>query len=186
MTESEFGDLGTYLAKLWPKFSLTEEQRQVWLQKLRFIDIFTARQAAGDAYAADLWATPKLAELIAAIKNLKRGGAGKVDVDFSAEFLAQVEREEAEEAAIIADWTPTEIENGKAEIIRNEPGMTLISDLPGAGKLWRHFLVERYAHERAMIFPGNMTVTQEGRVRKFHLPVAIPVNRDAYWAGERK
>ncbi len=172
MTREEFQtEVGDYATKLWPKLVLTSEQAEMWFHKLRWYSTHDARAVLGEAYATVKWQTPVLGDVVALlrIKTRMNPVTGELRTD---KYQEQVEREEREEEDLLADWAPEEFENGKAEIIRNEPAMAIMAELPARGTFWIHFLVERYFYGRATVF-----TRQNGK-----LVNPMQVTRDVYWA----
>ncbi len=167
MTRDEFlSQVGTYVSKLWPRLVLNTEQTEIWFHKLKAHTTYDVRKVLGEAYAATKWKEPALADVIAILKSSGRAKVKTVE-DFPPELIAQVKREEQEEAEMLAAWVPEDYENGKAEIIRNEPGMKQMECLPARSAFWIHFLCERYVYGRAMIFSHG---------------VMSEIDRDMYWA----
>ncbi len=181
MTREEFTGIGQYAMGLWPKFHLTEEQKELWFHGLRFTDVHTTRQALANAYARTKWKEPALADVLAAVKELKRAHVG--ETDFDADHIAQVQREQADDAAALQGWTPEDYENGKREIIAHEPGLAVFEGMPANGSMWRHFLVERYLFERVATFPGKTTIIRRpGEQDVFIPPPVVYVSRAMAWA----
>ncbi len=183
MTREEFlKDIGPYAGGLWPKFHLTEEQNELWFHSLRFTDVHTTRQALANAYARTKWKEPALADVLAAVKELKRAHTSG-DPDFDADHIAQVQREQAEDVIALQDWTAEDYENGKREIIAHEPGLAVFEGAPANGVMWRHFLVERYLYERVATFPGSARVIHRpGEKDVIIPPPVVYVSRAMAWA----
>ncbi len=182
MTHLEYIELGKYAAELWPKLSLNASQSKQWEDRMYRTNFATAKQALDDAYAAGTWAVPTLPEVLRAVHAIKRGDGGVVDADFPPEVIQQVDREEAEEAQALADWTTQELEDGKAEIMRREVGMKEFRGMAADGSFWRHFLCERYVHHRVTLFPGKVQVFKNpGAPDRIVRPAPMQMSRDAYW-----
>lgn len=182
MTREEFAQLSDYATRLWPAFEPTVEQAEIWYDDLRRFDYHTARQALGAAYSTTKWKIPTIPDIREAIKKLLRGRMGETDVDFPPEFVAQVKDEEAEEAMHLSDWTREDFENGKKEIMLREPGMDRFEKLKANGKMWRHFLCERYVHYRITLFPGVVRVEKRRKPTDvIHRPSPVQMSRDAWW-----
>ncbi len=167
MTREELDEVGEYAVELWPKFSLTAAQREMWYHKMRWHTSHDARKALGEAYANGRWKEPTLADVLAAIRSLSRMNVNTKS-DFSPQHIDQVRREEREDDELLKDWTPEEIAAGKAEIIRNEPSMAVMDAMGASGAFWRHFIVERYVFNRAAIIGPDGLVSH--------------IDRDAYWS----
>lgn len=187
MTDAEFQEFGAYLTKLWPKFTMTTEQRDIWRAKFGRVTIFDARQAAANVMETSRYATPRMGEITEALRKVRVASpvrAGNDEVD--QELREQVAREEAEEAAEIAEWTDQEREDGRREILRRERGMApLIGKCGVRSPMLTHFLVERFVHHRATVFPGKITVRRENRggkeVRIGVRPAGVQISVDEYW-----
>ncbi len=146
MNRTDFDELGRYVSGLWPQWNPTPEQREAWFHEMRFTPLDTARQALHNAFTRTKWKEPALIDVLHAIKELRRGERVQDDPDFTPEYLEQIKRESDEDNALLADWTPQEFENGKAEVIAHEPGMVIFEMMQATGRFWRHILAERYAH----------------------------------------
>ncbi len=183
MTRQEFeNDVGAYASKLWPKLLLTNEQSEMWFHKLSSHTTFDVRKVLGEAYASCKWKEPALADVVALLKAETRMEV-KTSKDFSPELIAQVNEEEQEEAALLAEWTPEDYENGKREIIAHEPGMAVFEGVPANGPMWRHFLVERYLFERVATFPGKTQIIRRPNEQDVIIPPPVVyVSRAMAWA----
>jgi len=152
MNDADFAEFGAYLTKLWPKFTMTPEQRDIWHRRMHGVSLYDAREAAGRAFANSKYSNPRMSDLVDGLRSLHRENPKKIYNDFSTELVLQVEREEEEEAKSIADWSDVERENGRKEIMRLEPGMEmLIGKCHLRAPMLTHFLVERYLYGRIMV-----------------------------------
>lgn len=180
MNRTDFDELGRYVSGLWPQWNPTPEQREAWFHEMRFTPLDTARQALHNAFTRTKWKEPALIDVLHAIKELRRGERVQDDPDFTPEYLEQIKRESDEDNALLADWTPQEFENGKAEVIAHEPGMVIFEMMQATGRFWRHILAERYAHGRATIYSTGI-ITRNGKAVR--VPCANPqqISREEYW-----
>ncbi len=183
MTKTEFDEFGLYLSKLWPSMALNDEQRDLWWIAMRSYELNTSRSAAAEVYKRAKYASIKPHEIIEQIRIFKRSEMGIASLNFAPEYVAQVSREESEEAALIADWTEAEREAGRREIISNEAGMGMLLDkCPLRGPMLTHFLVERYIYGRTTIYVGKVSATScRGAADVIHMPT--PQQLPVAWRG---
>ncbi len=177
MDRKEFIDIGNYAASLWPKWSLTDEQRELWWHKLQRWSSHDAREAIASAYTAGRWKEPTLSEVLIALKALRRAEVASTGeaFDISPEYLEMVQREEAEEAALLAQWSDADLADAKAEILRREPWLKMFDTLLPTGPFFRHLIVERFVHQRAATYPNAH------RHHKDPLGSPCYISRDDFW-----
>lgn len=189
MDKQEFSEhVLSYIAELWPDFKLNSTQADLWWHNLRHIDRFTARDAIGHAYASHRFKEPKLADLRDGVRELQRVKAKKLGgaYDLSPEYVAQVQREEAEtQAELAAAFTPEDLIAAKEELFKREPYFEDVErksspytrhlTKKSVGRFLMHFISERFIHARVNLFPHH------GKYVDVAASQPTQVHRDTFW-----
>lgn len=173
--KAEFSSqVGAYLTALWPAFELTLPQAEVWHDALKYFDVFTVREAVGRVYAASRYKEPRLAEVLDACRQLRRGER-KHEVFTAAEepgLREKCDAQHAETLRALAGYTRQDLEDAKAYILEREPELGQFRSLPADGQMWPRLIETRMVEKRVTVFPPGMA------------PRQVPV--DEWWAQPRK
>lgn len=72
MTQDEFDATGAYITELWPEFTLTTAQREIWWDALRPYSTKVVRRSMARAYKESKWKIPMLADVCAILSEQTR------------------------------------------------------------------------------------------------------------------
>lgn len=153
-----FGDAG----------NLNASQADVWFKRLGRFALMDALAALDDVYAEGrVFPRDMLGNLLGKLRASTRGA---IDATDDSAERARLDEEYRQIEFDLSQFTATQLEDYKREILRNEPWLKCFANLPVKARWWQALIYARYIEGMAII-----TTRSNGKI------LHQQISRDEYW-----